>query len=85
MHLAAITAEPSIIEEVKQMQSEDSKLKKIQEGIEEGSEFSFQNGILKFRNRLCIPNDEELKIKIMDLGHRSKFAIHPGKKRCIMT
>ena len=35
MHLAAIVAEPSIIEEIKQIQHEDPKLKAIQESMEE--------------------------------------------------
>ena len=81
MHLAAIVAEPSIIKETKKMQNEDLKLKKIQEGIEEGSEFSFQDGVLKFRSRLCIPNNEELKRKIMDQGHKSRLAIHLGQTK----
>ena len=81
MHLAAIVAEPSIIEEIKQVQNKDPKLKKIQESIEEGSEFSFQDGVLKFRNRLCVPNNRELRRKIMDQGHKSRLSIHPGQTK----
>ena len=77
MHLAAIVAEPSIIGEIKAIQNEDPKLIKIQEGIKEGSDFSFQDGVLKFRSRLRVPNNEELKRKIMDQGHKSSLAIHP--------
>ena len=58
--LATIIARPSIIDDIKNSQGNDPKLQKIQEGIKDQpeSEFTIQEGILKFRNRLCIPNLE---------------------------
>ena len=35
-------------------------------------------GILRFRNRIVVPEDENLRREILDEAHRSKYTIHPG-------
>jgi hypothetical protein len=77
---AAITAEPAILEEIKLKQMEDPKLKKIhdQMATNPNSDFTMIEGRLCFRNRICIPNEPEIKRRIMDEGHRTKFSVHPG-------
>ena len=77
-YLAAVVAEPSIFGEIKSIQLEDPKLRRIQEGINDKSEFSFVNGILRFRGRLCIPKIGDIRQRIMDQSHKSRFSIHPG-------
>ena len=34
--------------------------------------------MLRFRNRICIPDDAEMKKVILEESHRSKLSIHPG-------
>ncbi|RVW80448.1 Transposon Ty3-I Gag-Pol polyprotein, partial [Vitis vinifera] len=34
--------------------------------------------ILRFGTRLCVPNDEDLRRELLEEAHCSKFAIHPG-------
>ena len=34
--------------------------------------------ILKFGNRICVPNDERIKKMIFEKAHKSKLSIHPG-------
>ena len=34
--------------------------------------------ILKFGNRICVPNDERIKRIILEEAHKSKLSIHPG-------
>lgn len=36
-----------------------------------------ENGILKFRNRVCMPDVSELKRMILEESHRSSLSIHP--------
>jgi len=36
------------------------------------------NGVLMFRDRVCVPDVPELKKRILDEGHRSSLSIHPG-------
>ena len=36
------------------------------------------NGVLMFRDRVCVPDVLELKRQILDEGQRSSLSIHPG-------
>ena len=35
-------------------------------------------GILHFHNRLCVPNDKELKKKLLFEAHNTVFTMHSG-------
>ncbi|GMP22048.1 hypothetical protein CsSME_00000233 [Camellia sinensis var. sinensis] len=81
--IAAITAEPAIVDEIKQKQKEDEFLRKVIDEFEVSpkAEFSIENGMLKFRNRICVPVIPELKKRVLDEAHRSVFAMHPGNNK----
>ena len=36
------------------------------------------DGILRFRNRVVVPKDEELKREILEESHRSRYTVHPS-------
>jgi len=36
------------------------------------------DGLLRFKGRLCIPADVELKRMILEEGHKSHLSLHPG-------
>ena len=36
------------------------------------------DGLLRFKDRLCIPADAELKRMILEEGHKSRLNLHPG-------
>ncbi|RVW37560.1 hypothetical protein CK203_073903 [Vitis vinifera] len=36
------------------------------------------DGILRFRTRLCVPNDGDLRRELLEEAHCSRLAIHPG-------
>ncbi|MCI35704.1 hypothetical protein A2U01_0056925, partial [Trifolium medium] len=47
----------------------------------EGRETDFkvdENGIIRYRGRVCVPDVPELKKMILEEGHRSGLSIHPG-------
>lgn len=37
-----------------------------------------EQGVLRFKDRICILDDEELKRVILEEGHISSLSIHPG-------
>ena len=39
------------------------------------------DNVLWFKNRLAVPKDPNLKKKILDEAHLSKFSIHPGSTK----
>jgi len=36
------------------------------------------DGILRFRERVCVPNNRVLRKMLLDEGHKSRLSIHPG-------
>nr|KYP39816.1 Transposon Ty3-I Gag-Pol polyprotein [Cajanus cajan] len=36
------------------------------------------DGILRFKGRICLPQDAELKRAVLEKGHKSRLSIHPG-------
>ncbi|XP_028067422.1 uncharacterized protein LOC114270173 [Camellia sinensis] len=61
--LANITVESTLIEEIRARQCEDNLLKKKykEQRCTLDSNFTLSNGILKFRNQICVPDIPELK------------------------
>lgn len=45
----------------------------------------YENGILKFRDKVCIPNVSELKKTVLKESHRSSLSIHPEATKCTKT
>ena len=81
--IAAITAEPAIVGEIKQKQKEDEFLRKVIDEFETSPkvEFSIENEMLKFQNRICVPDIPELKKRVLDKAHRSVFSMHLGNNK----
>ncbi|KAI5385795.1 hypothetical protein KIW84_072414 [Lathyrus oleraceus] len=70
-----------ILDEIREGQKSDmllvDKLTLVNQG--QGGEFRVdENGVLRFGNRVCIPDVTELKKSILEEGHRSGLSIHPG-------
>jgi len=66
---------------IKEMQLLDPKLQRTLEllGIEKVKDFVIgSDGVLRFRGRVCIPEDLEVKGMILEEGHKSRFSMHPG-------
>jgi len=54
------------------------------EGIFHSIYFSIgKNGLLRFRNRLCVPNSVELNIMILNELHKKPYFVHLGYKKMI--
>ena len=70
-----------IIIEQRQDTSEIPHIKKlIAEG--RGPQFSIdEQGIVRFKNRLVVPSNEEIRRKILDEAHHSKLSIHNGSNK----
>jgi hypothetical protein len=83
-YLSSLSVQPTLIERIKLSQSGDSQLVKIMDEVRSGKKPMFNifyDGILKFGNRLCVPNDPSIKKDILEEGHRSSYSIHPGSTK----
>ena len=62
---------------------EDGFLKKVADEIttRPRSGYTLENGVLKFEGRLCVADVRELKIRILQDSHGSRFVVRPGNTK----
>jgi len=62
-HLAALQATSTLLEKIKTTQESDPELTKIVQRVKEGAvpDFSLSDEVLRFKNRLCVPDCPDLK------------------------
>jgi hypothetical protein len=83
-YMSGLTLEPTLIEQIRTAQLSDNEITRSREEVEKGVQSDFHvtgDGMLKFRNRVCIPNDTELKRVILLEAHQSLYTIHPGNTK----
>ena len=65
-------------------QKNDEKICTIVSHNREGKETEFsmnEDGSLYYRDRVCVPNDDELKKSILEEAHGGSFAMHPSSTK----
>ncbi|GKV11068.1 hypothetical protein SLEP1_g22354 [Rubroshorea leprosula] len=85
-YLAALSAQPALIDRIKLAQQKDSFLQKMKEKVGAGEahmqEFRISDDeILWFGDRLCVPRDHALRREIMGDAHYTSYTIHPGSTK----
>jgi len=75
IQLTTLQIASSIVEKIKKHQQNDLELVKLVEKVEEGSnqDFLLKDEVLRFRNRLCVPNDPELKKELLKESHDTPY------------
>ena len=85
-HTEGITIEvkPTLEQEICKGHLEDEKIKEIKELIEKGKAPDFtedEQGTVWFRKRICVPDVDHLREKILKEAHDSAYSIHPGSTK----
>ena len=65
-------------------QKNDAKLQEMDQLVSIGDKTDFTidgSGGLLYKNILCVPNDMELKKKILYENHNTVFTMHPGSNK----
>ncbi|GJS03975.1 retrotransposon protein, putative, ty3-gypsy subclass [Tanacetum coccineum] len=78
---ASMRIESNLMLQIKEAQRDDGELWAIVQNVEDGkhTEFSVDDdGVVWFEDRLCVPNDQALREKVMTEAHSSPFTIHPA-------
>ncbi|GKA67616.1 retrotransposon protein, putative, ty3-gypsy subclass, partial [Tanacetum coccineum] len=81
---ASMRIESNLMLQIKETQRDDGELWAIVQNVEDGkhTEFSVDDdGVVWFEDRLCVPNDQALREKVMTEAHSSPFTIHPGSTK----
>jgi hypothetical protein len=75
---------PTIKEDIIAAQRTDVGMGHLRQRMESGeAQYFWQDadGVLWFKNRLVVSKDFELRCKIMDEAHCSRYSIHPGTNK----
>jgi hypothetical protein len=84
--LSHISVEPALQDQIIMAQLSDKGVQIIKENLHEKVEKykcfrQDEKGVLWFKGRLVIPKNKDLKKKILDEAHLSKFSMHPGSTK----
>jgi hypothetical protein len=84
--LSHISIEPTLQDQIIMAQLSDKGVQIIKENLHQKTEkykCSRQNGkgILGSEDRLVVPKNKDLKKKILDEAHLSRFSMHPGSTK----
>ncbi|XP_073224724.1 uncharacterized protein [Cicer arietinum] len=74
------------LEEIEKNQKLDLYILDKLQSIDQGREPDFKigvDGILRFKDRICVPDVDELRKMILEEGHRSCLSIHPGATKIL--
>ncbi|WVZ89829.1 hypothetical protein U9M48_036185 [Paspalum notatum var. saurae] len=81
---AALEAEPTLEQEIREHQKDDEKLQEIRELLKLGKAPHFredEQGILWYKNRICVPNVDSIRKLILSEAHDTAYSIHPGSTK----
>ena len=81
---AELIAKPDLLNRVLEAQKSDENFSTIVSQNREGKETEFsvnEDGSLYYRDRICVPNDDELKKSILEEAHSGSFAMPPGSTK----
>ncbi|KAK8623622.1 hypothetical protein V6N13_064989 [Hibiscus sabdariffa] len=79
--LAELQVKPTLAAKIRAKQLQDSSLLPVIKQVEQGTTEVYsidQDGVLCFRGRYCVPDDDQLKQTILREAHSSPYAMHPG-------
>jgi hypothetical protein len=70
--------------EIHKGQVGDAKIQEIKDLMEEGRGLDFiedDQGTIWFKNRICVPEIDNLRENILKEAHDSTYSIHPGSTK----
>lgn len=79
--LTCVIAQFSLFEQIKARQYDDPHLMVLREMVLWGGAKEVTigaDGVLRFQDRLCVPNVDGLRKMILEEAHSSRYSIHPG-------
>jgi hypothetical protein len=81
MEVVEMEVGSSLLQEIQRGQLEDEKIQEIKHNIKEEKSSGLMEddqGVLWYKGRICVPNVNDLKDKILHEAHESTYSIHLG-------
>ncbi|WVZ70461.1 LOW QUALITY PROTEIN: hypothetical protein U9M48_019130 [Paspalum notatum var. saurae] len=77
--VATFDAEPTLEQEIRKHQKADEKIQEIREQIKVGKAPHFRYRM--YKNRICVPDVDNIKKLILSEAHDTAYSIHPGSTK----
>ena len=77
-------SQSSLVHDVKAKQDLDHKLVELKKLVVEKNIEAFslkEDGVLRYQDRLCVPDVDGLREFILEEAHGSKYSLHPGSTK----
>nr|AAM74253.1 Putative retroelement [Oryza sativa Japonica Group]AAP52347.1 retrotransposon protein, putative, Ty3-gypsy subclass [Oryza sativa Japonica Group] len=78
--VAALEAQPTLFDQVREAQVNDPDIQEIKKNMRRGKAIGFvedEQGTVWLGERICVPENKELKDTIMKEAHETLYSIHP--------
>nr|AAX94824.1 retrotransposon protein, putative, Ty3-gypsy sub-class [Oryza sativa Japonica Group]ABA93187.1 retrotransposon protein, putative, Ty3-gypsy subclass [Oryza sativa Japonica Group] len=82
--VAALEAQPTLVEQVRIAQTSDPEITELKKNMRVGKARGFvedEQGTIWMGERLCVPENKELKDLILTEAHQTQYSIHPGSTK----
>ncbi|GJS04093.1 putative nucleotidyltransferase, ribonuclease H [Tanacetum coccineum] len=82
--IAHMRVESTLLTCIKEAQKDDGELWAIMQNLEDGKQDEFRlddHGVLWCGDRLCVPDDTEIREALLSEAHSSPVSIHPGSTK----
>nr|AAV31288.1 putative polyprotein [Oryza sativa Japonica Group] len=79
--IAALEAKPTLIDQVREAQINDPDIQEIKKNMRRGKAIGFledEHGTVWLGERICVPDNKDLKDAILKEAHDTLYSIHPG-------
>nr|AAQ56348.1 putative reverse transcriptase [Oryza sativa Japonica Group] len=83
-YVVALEAQPTLVDQVRAAQVNDPEIAELKKNIRVGKARDFledERGTIWLGERLCVPDDKELKDLILTEAHQTQYFIHPGSTK----
>nr|CAD39399.2 OSJNBb0089K24.9 [Oryza sativa Japonica Group] len=82
--VAALEAKPTLIDQVREAQINDLDIQEIKKNMRRGKAIGYledEQGTVWLGERMCVPDNRELKDTILKEAHDTLYSIHPGSTK----
>nr|CAH66048.1 OSIGBa0131F24.2 [Oryza sativa] len=82
--VATLEAQPTLFDQVREAQVNDPDIQEIKKNMRRGKAIGYvedEQGTVWLGERICVPDNKELKDTIMKEAHETLYSIHPGSTK----
>ncbi|MBC1496232.1 hypothetical protein HCI94_13525, partial [Listeria welshimeri] len=82
--VATLEAKPTLFDQIREAQVNDPDIQEIKKNMRRGKAIGFvedEQGTVWLGERICVPDNKELKDTIMKEAHETLYSIHPGSTK----